>query len=85
MSNPEVTTAKVTGELQEIIVKASITAFNTGYRSGLAAGQAAERKFLERAIDLNATSNEIGEFVYLSDLKDAIEELDAERKEKNLP
>ena len=85
MSNEEVTSAKVTGELQEVIVKSSITAFNAGFRSGLAAGKAAEREHLKRAIDLNATSDHIGEFVYLSDLQDAIEELDAERKEKNLP
>lgn len=81
MSNAEVTTSKVTGELQEIIAKQAVLAFNQGYE----AGRRAERAFLDRALDLNATSNEIGDYVYLNDLKDAIEELDAERKEKNLP
>ena len=67
-------------DLQEIIAKQAVLAFNQGYE----AGRSAERDFFKRALDLNVTSNEIGEFVYLSDLKDAIEELDAERKEKNL-
>lgn len=49
------------------------------------AGRHAERAFLREALDLNATSNEIGRYIYLDDFEDAIRELDAEREKKNLP
>lgn len=64
-------------EFHESIHRALTVAFQ--------AGRQAERDFFWRAVDLNATSNHLGEFIYLADLKDAIEELDAKRKEKNLP
>ena len=83
-------------ELQEIIAKNAIAAFNAGLRSGIQSavetfnkgyevGRQAERDYFWKAIDLNATSNQHGDFIYLADLKDAIEELDAKRKENNLP
>lgn len=76
-------------QLQEIIVKSSVAAFNAGLKAGkeqgIREGRQVERDLFWRAVDLNATSNHIGEFIYLADLKDAIEELDAKRKDKNLP
>lgn len=49
------------------------------------AGRHAERDYLKRALDLNATSNEIGRYIYLDDFEDAIRELDAKRQETKLP
>lgn len=45
------------------------------------AGRQAERNYIRKALDLNASGGKI----YLDDFEDALRELDAERQEKNLP
>jgi hypothetical protein len=62
-----------------------MVAYEIGIKEGKKQGHASEREFLLRAVDLNATSNDIGRFIYLDDLNDAIRELDAERQETKLP
>ena len=56
-------------QLQEAIHKSAVVAYEAGRR--------AERQLFWRAIDLNHTSNDIGDYIYLDDLKHALEELDA--------
>jgi hypothetical protein len=62
-----------------------MVAYEIGIKEGKKQGRESEREFLLRAVDLNATSNDIGRFIYLDDLNDAIRELDAERQETKLP
>jgi hypothetical protein len=62
-----------------------MVAYEVGIKEGRKQGRESEREFLLRAVDLNATSNDIGRFIYLDDLNDAIRELDAERQETKLP
>lgn len=64
-------------QINQLIHKSLTVAFE--------AGRHAERDYLRRALDLNATSNEIGRYIYLDDFEDAIRELDAERQETKLP
>jgi hypothetical protein len=64
-------------QLNQLIHKSLTVAFE--------AGRHAERDYLRRALDLNATSNDIGRYIYLDDFEDAIRELDAERQKKKLP
>lgn len=45
------------------------------------AGRQAERDYIRKALDLNASGGKI----YLEDFEDALRELDAERQEKKLP
>lgn len=56
-------------EINEAIHKACMLAFE--------AGREAERIRFWKAIDLNKTFDDIDEFIYLRDLKDALEELNA--------
>jgi hypothetical protein len=63
-------------QINQLIHKSLTVAFE--------AGRHAERDYLRRALDLNATSNEIGRYIYLDDFEDAIRELDAERQETKL-
>lgn len=63
-------------EFQETIHKACMAAFETGVREG----RKLEREHFWRAIDLNSTGNEHGDLIYLSDLTDALEELQNEAK-----
>lgn len=58
----------MSNELQEAIHRSAMLAFEAGRR--------AEREHFWKAIDLNHTSNDIGEYIYLNDLKDALKELD---------
>lgn len=60
-------------ELNQIMHRAMVVAFE--------AGRHAERAYIRKALDLNASGGKI----YLDDFEDALRELDAERQEKNLP
>lgn len=63
-------------EMQDTIHRATMLA----YEIGLKEGKKQESERFWRAIDLNSTGNEHGELIYLSDLKDALEELANETK-----
>ena len=58
-------------EFQETIHKACMAAYETGVREG----RRLEAEVFWKAIDLNSTFNEIGDFIYLNDLKDGLEEI----------
>jgi hypothetical protein len=58
-------------EFQETIHKACMAAFEAGVKEG----RRLEAERFWKAIDLNSTFNEIGDFVYLNDLKDGLEEI----------
>jgi hypothetical protein len=58
-------------EFQETIHKACMAAFEAGVKEG----RRLEAEAFWKAIDLNSTFNEIGDFVYLNDLKDGLEEI----------
>lgn len=60
-------------QLNQILHRAISVAFQ--------AGRQAERDYIRKALDLNATGGKI----YLEDFEDALRELDAERQEKKLP
>lgn len=53
-----------------------------GYESGWEIGRQAERKYILHQAEQAAMENEIGQYVYLSDLRDYIEE-DNEQAKKN--
>lgn len=72
-------------QLNQAIHRTVMVAYEIGIKEGKKQGRESEREFLLRAVDLNATSNDIGRFIYLDDLNDAIRELDAERQETKLP
>jgi hypothetical protein len=61
-------------ELQGVIHRSAVIAYEAGRR--------AERQHFWKAIDLNHTSNDIGEYIYLNDLKDALKELDEAENNK---
>ena len=63
-------------EMQDTIHRATMLAYEIGIKEGKK--QESERFW--RAIDLNHTGNEHGDYIYLSDLKDALEELANETK-----
>jgi len=58
-------------EFQETIHKACMAAFKTGVKEG----RRLEAERFWKAIDLNSTFNDIGDFIYLDDLKDGLEEI----------
>lgn len=60
-------------QLNQILHRAISVAFQ--------AGRQAERDYIRKALDLNASGGKI----YLEDFEDALRELDAERQEKKLP
>lgn len=60
-------------EINQVLHRALTVAFQ--------AGRQAERNYIRKALDLNASGGKI----YLDDFEDALRELDAERQEKNLP
>jgi hypothetical protein len=45
------------------------------FEAGVKEGRRLEAEAFWKAIDLNSTFNEIGDFVYLNDLKDGLEEI----------
>lgn len=59
----------------EAIYRASMIA----YQSGVAEGRKLEANRFWRAIDLNSIFNDIGDYIYLEDLRDALKELENER------
>lgn len=63
-------------EFQETIHKACMAAFETGVKEG----RRLEAEHFWKAIDLNSTGNQIGEFIYLEDLRDGLKELQNEVK-----
>jgi len=63
-------------QMQDTIHRATMVAYEVGLKEGRTQGRKAEREHLLKALDLNATSNDIGRYVYLEDLMDGIGELD---------
>jgi len=63
-------------EFQETIHKACMAAFETGVKEG----RRLEAERFWKAIDLNSTGNQIGEYIYLEDLRDGLKELQNEVK-----
>ncbi len=63
-------------QMQDTIHRATMVAYEVGLKEGRTQGRKAEREHLLKALDLNATSNDIGRYVYLEDLMDGIRELD---------
>jgi hypothetical protein len=61
-------------EIHDTIHRATMIAYETGIREG----RKLENELFWKAIDLNHTSNDIGEYIYLDDLKDALRELNGE-------
>ncbi len=61
-------------QMQDTIHRATMVAYEIGIKEG----RKLERQQFWKAIDLNHTSNDIGEYIYLSDLKDALRELNGE-------
>ena len=62
MSNPKVTTPEVTGQLQEIIAKQAVLAFNEGYDTGLKEGiRGATRDTFD---EVNAILSDLYEYFY---------------------
>jgi hypothetical protein len=45
------------------------------FETGIKEGRRLEAERFWKAIDLNSTFNEIGDFIYLNDLKDGLEEI----------
>lgn len=68
----------MSNELNMTIHRATMLA----YEVGLKEGRKAERDHFWKAIDLNSTSNDIGEYIYLNDLKDALKEIDETKDNK---
>jgi hypothetical protein len=63
-------------EISDTIHRATMVAYEVGLKEGQTQGRKAEREHLLKALDLNATSNDIGRYVYLDDFMDGIRELD---------
>ncbi len=61
-------------QMSDTIHRATMVAYEIGIKEG----RKLEREQFWKAIDLNHTSNDIGEYIYLSDLKDALRELNGE-------
>ena len=56
-------------EFQETIHKACMAAYETGVREG----RRLEAEVFWKAIDLHHTGNQHGDYIYLSDLREALE------------
>lgn len=63
-------------DLQDIITSTCIKAFNSGYAAGVVEG----RDRMMKIFDEVSVSNEIGDYAYLSDVKDYLEEYDAKAR-----
>lgn len=61
-------------EMSDTIHRATMVAYEIGIKEG----RKLEQELFWKAIDLNHTSNNIGEYIYLDDLKDALRELNGE-------
>jgi hypothetical protein len=61
-------------EISDTIHRATMVAYEIGIKEG----RKLEKELFWKAIDLNHTSNDIGEYIYLDDLKDALRELNGE-------
>lgn len=62
----------MTSELNDIIARSSVKAFN----SGLDAGRREEQKRVFRILDELAMEDKVGEYAYISDIKDYIKDED---------
>ena len=62
-------------EMSDTIYRATMVAYEVGIKEGRTQGRKLEREHLLKALDLNSTFNDIGDFIYLDDLKDGLEEI----------
>ncbi len=62
-------------EMHDTIHRATMLAYEIGVKEG----RKQENTRLWKAIDLNSTFNDLGDFIYLNDLKDALEEVSYEK------
>lgn len=60
----------MTSELNDIIARSSVKAFN----SGLDTGRREEQKRVFRILDELAMENKVGEYAYISDIKEYIKD-----------
>jgi hypothetical protein len=60
----------MTSELNDLIARSSVLAFN----SGIDAGRREEQKRVFRILDELAMENKIGEYAYISDIKEYIKD-----------
>jgi hypothetical protein len=65
-------------EMQDTIHRATMLAYEIGIKEG----KKLQAELFWKAVDLNSTSNEIGDLIYLEDLKDALKELTDEKASK---
>lgn len=65
-------------EMQDTIHRATMLAYEIGIKEG----KKLQSELFWKAVDLNSTSNEIGDLIYLEDLKDALKELTDEKASK---
>lgn len=70
------------GDLQDLIARSSVIAFNTGYKQGRLDERSVIMRMAKEA-QCHVQTDDFGEYVYLQDLIDYLEEEDAKKSSQS--